>query len=68
MSSIIVLITLLLYIAIPVAFLYVVYRMVDIWVDKSLTVRREQNMLLAKLIDGLEKKDNESDTDRNTKP
>jgi len=47
----------LLYIGFIVAFVYVIYQMVDTWVEKSLSVRREQNALLAKLIDNLEKKD-----------
>ena len=34
--------------------LYVVYRMVDRWVDKSVEARKEQNALLAKLIEKLE--------------
>jgi len=36
--------------------LYVVYRMVDRWVDKSIEVRREQNALLAKLIETIEER------------
>lgn len=31
--------------------IYLVYRMVDRWVDKSVSARREQNVLLAKLIE-----------------
>lgn len=37
-----------------VLFLYVVYRMVDRWVDKSVEARKEQNALLARLIEKLE--------------
>lgn len=37
-------------------FIYLVYRMVDRWVDKSVSARREQNVLLAKLIELVGKK------------
>jgi membrane-anchored glycerophosphoryl diester phosphodiesterase (GDPDase) len=37
-------------------FIYLVYRMVDRWVDKSVSARREQNMLLARLIELVGKK------------
>ncbi|GGH00586.1 hypothetical protein GCM10007415_40670 [Parapedobacter pyrenivorans] len=37
-------------------FIYVVYRMVDRWVDKSVAARHEQNVLLAKLIELVGKK------------
>jgi len=30
--------------------LYIIYRLVDRWVNRSIEVRREQNALLAKLI------------------
>ncbi len=39
------------------AALYVVYRMVDHWVNKSVQVRKEQNALLAKLAETLGKAD-----------
>lgn len=54
-------ILLLFYMVVPLgllaAFLYVVYRMVDRWVDRSVEVRRGQNALLAKLAETLDKKD-----------
>lgn len=36
--------------------LYVVYRMVDRWVDKSVEARKEQNALLTKLIETIDKR------------
>ena len=36
--------------------LYIVYRMVDQWVNKSIETRKEQNALLAKLIEKLEER------------
>lgn len=39
-----------------VLLLYVVYRMVDRWVDKSVETRKEQNALLAKLLEKLEER------------
>lgn len=65
MNSFFIFVPILLYIGIIAAFIYAIYRMVDGWVDKSLTVRREQNSLLAKLIETLDKKGNKSDTDQN---
>jgi hypothetical protein len=53
MNIFFVFIPILFYAAICAAFIYVVYRMVDGWVNKSLSVRQEQNELLAKLIDTL---------------
>jgi len=50
-------------IGIPAAFLYVVYRVVDLWVKESLAIRREQNTPLAKLIEALDEKNNKSDAD-----
>lgn len=39
--------------------LFAIYKMVDNWVNKSLTVRREQNSLLKELVDMLkERKEN----------
>lgn len=38
-------------IGLAVLLLYVVYRMVDRWVGKSINVRNEQNALLARLIE-----------------
>ncbi|MGK6353413.1 hypothetical protein [Parapedobacter sp. DT-150] len=57
MNSFFIFIPILLYVGIIVAFVYAIYRMVDGWVEKSVSVRREQNALLAKLINNLEKKD-----------
>ena len=38
---------------------FAIYKMVDNWVNKSLTVRREQNSLLKELVDVLkERKEN----------
>ncbi|MEC3880086.1 hypothetical protein [Parapedobacter sp. 10938] len=34
--------------------LYIAYRLVDRWVNRSIEVRREQNALLAKLLEKLE--------------
>lgn len=53
MNIFFVFIPVLFYVAVCTAFIYVVYRMVDGWVNKSLSVRQEQNELLAKLIDTL---------------
>ncbi len=39
------------------AFLYVAYRMIDGWVNKSIHVRKAQNALLAKLAETLAKTD-----------
>lgn len=51
-----VLFSLIVPIGITVVVFFIVYRMVDRWVNKSLTVRKEQNALLARLIDTLDKK------------
>lgn len=61
MSTFLVFVPIILYIGIPAAFLYVVYGMVNRWVNKSLNVRQEQNALLAKLIETLDKKASPSD-------
>ncbi|MGV3762026.1 hypothetical protein [Parapedobacter sp.] len=63
MSTFFILIPILLYVGIIAAFVYVLYHIVDRWVDKSLTVRREQNALLAKLIDNLEDRSSKSGDD-----
>jgi len=55
----------LLYVGIIAVFIYVVYRMVDRWVDKILTVRREQNALLARLVDHLNIQNNNPNNDQN---
>lgn len=36
--------------------LYIIYRLVDRWVNRSIEVRREQNALLAKLIAKLDER------------
>ncbi len=51
-----VLFSLIVPIGITVVVFFIVYRMVDRWVNKSLTVRQEQNALLARLIETLDKK------------
>lgn len=57
----------LFYIGTLAAVIYVAYRMVDGWVEKSVSVRREQNALLGRLIDTLERKGDspESGTNKN---
>lgn len=45
----------LLYLGVIALIIYVFYRIIDGWVNRSLDVRREQNALLSRLIDVLEK-------------
>lgn len=67
MGSLFFFIPVLLYIGLLAGFVYAVYRMVDGWVNKSIEVRREQNALLSKLIDAMERKGGNADpaTDQN---
>ncbi len=47
---------LVLFLGFTATLLYVIYKLVDRWVDRMVNVRREQNALLAKLLDNMEKK------------
>jgi len=49
------LLIILLYLGIIALVIYIFYRMIDGWINRSLEVRREQNALLSRLIDVLEK-------------
>ncbi|WP_134091135.1 hypothetical protein [Olivibacter sp. XZL3] len=43
------------YLGVIALIIYIFYRIIDGWINRSLNVRREQNALLAKLIGVLEK-------------
>jgi len=43
------------YLGVIALIIYVFYRIIDGWINRSLNVRREQNALIAKLIDVLER-------------
>jgi len=62
MSTFLIFLSMLLYIGIPAVFLYVVYRVVNGWVERSTALRHEQNQLLAKLIETLDRKSNRSES------
>jgi|GEM_PF-1873231 hypothetical protein len=65
MGTFLIFIPILLYIGIPAVFLYVVYRVVNGWVERSTAIRREQNQLLAKLIETVDRKSNGSENNQN---
>ena len=65
MGTFLIFIPMLLYIGIPAVFLYVVYRVVNGWVERSTAIRREQNELLAKLIETVDRKSNGSENNQN---
>lgn len=65
MGTFLIFIPMLLYIVIPAVFLYVVYRVVNGWVERSTAIRREQNQLLAKLIETVDRKSNRSENNQN---
>jgi len=65
MGTFLIFIPMLLYIGIPAVFLYVVYRVVNGWVERSTAIRREQNQLLAKLIETVDRKSNGSESNQN---
>ncbi len=66
MGLIYVILPVLIYIGVLAGFVYAIYRMVDAWVEKSVSVRREQNALLGRLIEKLDRKGGDTDPD-NTK-
>lgn len=43
------------YLGVIALIIYTFYRIINGWINRSLNVRREQNALIAKLIDVLEK-------------
>ncbi|MGK9121085.1 hypothetical protein [Olivibacter jilunii] len=43
------------YLGVIALVIYILYRIINGWINRSLNVRREQNELLAKLINVLEK-------------
>ncbi|RQP15591.1 MAG: hypothetical protein EAS52_14665 [Parapedobacter sp.] len=65
MGTFLIFIPILLYIGIPAVFLYVVYRVVNGWVERTTAIRREQNQLLAKLIETVDRKSNGSESNEN---
>ncbi len=58
MNILLAFIPLVLTIGIFAGIIYVIYRMVDGWVNKSLSVREEQNRLLLRLIETISKEKN----------
>lgn len=46
----------IIYLGFTALIFFVIYKMVDNWVNKSLTVRREQNALLKELVDVLKER------------
>ncbi len=65
MGTFLIFLSMLLYIGIPVVFLYVVYRVVNGWVERSTAIRSEQNQFLAKLIETVDRKSNGSENNKN---